>query len=80
MPPRSASQISSDDNMALQFDFELCMDVGRKIPLPHLGLEPALVLRLAFQPDALPAELFPPLMQANTATLVLTTNRSETIC
>ena len=27
-------------------------------PLPHLGLEPASVLRLAFQSDTLPTELF----------------------
>ena len=32
-----------------------------KKPMPHLGLEPASVLRLAFQSDALPAELFPTL-------------------
>ena len=35
-------------------------DSGGKIPLPYLGLEPASVLRLAFQSDALPTELFPP--------------------
>ena len=28
-----------------------------KNPLPHLGFEPASVLRLAFQSDALPTEL-----------------------
>ena len=34
----------------------------KKNPLPHRGLEPASVLRgLAFQSDALPAELLPPL-------------------
>ena len=37
-----------------------------KNPLPHRGLEPASVLRLAFQSDALPAELFPPLGLAST--------------
>ena len=30
--------------------------------MPHQGLEPASVLRLAFQPDALPAELSLPLV------------------
>ena len=29
-----------------------------KIPLPHLGLEPASVLRLAFQSDALSAPMY----------------------
>ena len=32
-----------------------------KKPLPHLGLEPTSVLRLTFQSDALPTELFPTL-------------------
>ena len=31
-------------------------------PLQHLGLEPASVLRLAFQSDAVPTKLFPPLL------------------
>ena len=35
---------------ALEVDWE-------KNPLPHLGFEPASVLRLAFQSDALPTEL-----------------------
>ena len=35
---------------ALEVDWE-------KNPLPHRGLEPASVLRLAFQSDAVPAEL-----------------------
>ena len=36
-------------------------DSGReKNPLPHLGLEPVSVLRLAFQSDTVPAEIFPP--------------------
>ena len=30
-----------------------------QIPLPHRGLEPASVLRLAFRSDALPTEVFP---------------------
>ena len=35
------------------------VDSGReKNPLPHWGLEPASVLRLVFQSDALPTELF----------------------
>ena len=35
------------------------VDSGReKNPLPHRGLEPASVLRLVFQSDALPTELF----------------------
>ena len=29
--------------------------------LPHRGFEPASVLRLAFQSDTLPTELYPPL-------------------
>ena len=33
-----------------------------KRPLPHGGLEPLSVLCLAFQSDALPSELFPPLL------------------
>ena len=32
-----------------------------KKPMPHLGLEPTSVLRLTFQSDALPTELFPTL-------------------
>ena len=32
-----------------------------KNPLPHLGLEPASVLHLAFRSDAVPTELSPPL-------------------
>ena len=36
------------------------VDSGRKKTCRNLGLEPASVLRLAFQSDALPAELFPP--------------------
>ena len=38
---------------ALKVDWE-------KNPLPHRGLEPASVWRLAFQSDVLPTELFPP--------------------
>ena len=34
----------------------LKVDSGRKTPSLHLGLEPSLVLRLAFQSDALPTE------------------------
>ena len=34
------------------------VDCGRN-PLPHRGFEPASVLNLAFQSDALPAEVFP---------------------
>ena len=41
---------------ALEVDWE-------RNPLPHWGLEPASVLRLAFQSDALPAELSRPLEQ-----------------
>ena len=33
------------------------VDSGRKNPLPNRGLEPASVLRLVFQSDALPTEL-----------------------
>ena len=42
----------------------VCTESGlwEKNPLPHLGLEPASVLRLAFQLDALPTELSPPLL------------------
>ena len=39
----------------------LDVDSGEKNPLPHGGLEPASVLRLACQSDALPTDLFPPL-------------------
>ena len=38
-----------------------------KNPLPHQGLEPASVLCLAFQSDALPTEMFPQVMQAWTS-------------
>ena len=37
------------------------VDSGRKKFLPHRGLEPASVLRLVFQSDALPTKPFPPL-------------------
>ena len=37
------------------------VDCGKTNPLPHHGLEPASVLRRAFQSDALPTELSPPL-------------------
>ena len=36
------------------------VDCGEKNPLPYRGLEPASVLSLAFQSDALPAGVFPP--------------------
>ena len=39
----------------------LKVDSGRKNPLPYRGSEPASVLRLACQSDALPTELSPPL-------------------
>ena len=35
----------------------LDVDSGQKNTLPHRGLEPVSVLRLAFQSDALPTEL-----------------------
>ena len=35
--------------------------IYEKNPLPHLGLEPASVLHLAFRSDAVPTELSPPL-------------------
>ena len=36
--------------------------------MPHWGLEPASVLRLAFQSDAVPTELFPPIRGTHTVT------------
>ena len=36
-------------------------DSGQKNPLPNRGPEPASILRLAFQSDAVPTELSPPL-------------------